>query len=420
MSRVRIPNEMLHEILRQFEDLKDTDNVTTLLSAALAARLFLEPCRRLLYSGITVYYHETNRGYGQAFLDFPSCLDFLQAHPHLARHSTTLTVARENWNDEVPVNWEEASEGDIHLLQICALLPNLKSASLRGGHTLDIFGEHIGLAILNSLPPSIRSLQFDVRVMFATTTQFLLVLSRFTNLTSLKLEGCTVANGDLWDSEQTRDFSRSHVSPIRYLVTFWLSSILERDLIEYLLHPESPHPAQQLRQLHTDFKDEFLLKRLLDAQTSSHLQSLEIRHATEYDKQQSSIFHQRPVEFTSLKRFTALQHVDINNLLLTDSIRWILDLIACDDMRSGARINITLSFGTCSSTDTVYDPEEWKTLDSQLSYWSSLELLTLSISPSKFGEETLLPLMEKLMKAEKVVVPAPYCECCDYFADGNE
>ncbi|KAH8823323.1 hypothetical protein DL96DRAFT_1713746 [Flagelloscypha sp. PMI_526] len=417
MSRLPIPNEILPEILSQIRHFED-ESVETLISVALVARVFLEPCRQLLYSDITV--HDIGSSwYGPVFLDFQSCLSFLQAYPHLARHATKLIITGQYWNDEVPIDWEELERG-TRFSQISSFLPNLKSVSLAGGHSNDVYGEHVGLAILNSLSPSISSLTFILPVTFASTIQFLSLLGRFTNLRSLTLGRCSAGNGGSWDASQIYNSSRSTVPLLRKLATFDLSNNFENDFVDYILHPESPHPARQLRKLQATFNDKSLLERLLKAQTSNHLRKLRIGHATEHANKEVSISHQRPVEFTSLQRFTALQKVHIWNLPFTESIKWILDLTACDDIWSGPKINIELSFSTCSSTDALYDPEEWKRLDTQLSLWSSLELLTLAISPGKFGKEKTLPLMEKLVEAKKVIVPGGCCDVCDFFADRPE
>ncbi|KAH8823475.1 hypothetical protein DL96DRAFT_1617678 [Flagelloscypha sp. PMI_526] len=424
-SYPRIPSELFPEILSQLGDLEHEASVRkTLVSSALVARHFLEPCRQLLYSRITIYSHAPSRGHGLTFSDFPSCLDFLRRHPHLARHATALNISRsgENWNDEIPAAWEEV-EGGIYLSRTCSLLPNLRSASIGGytGSWTDVLKEHIGVAILSSLPPSLFSLSFELYVMFASTTQFLSLLSRFTGLTSLKLESITVGNGRSWNAEQICKSPRSTISPIRSLVVDGLTRILARDLVDYLLHPESPHPAHQLHHLHVEFKDQFLVARILEAQTSSYLQRLEISHISESAKRKgSSVHRRRPVEFTSLKRFTSLKQVQIYSLLFTESIRWILDLTTYNEAHPDVQTRISLSFGTCKSTDVLYDPEEWKTLDNQLSRWSNLEMLTLDITPQKFGEEKTFPLLEKLVKAGKVNVPAPWCFCCDEFADSDD
>ncbi|KAH8823474.1 hypothetical protein DL96DRAFT_275981 [Flagelloscypha sp. PMI_526] len=299
----RIPSELFPEILNQFGDLEKANNLKTLVSSSLVARLFLEPCRRLLYSRLAVWCYAPNHVHGLAFADFPSCLSFLRAHPHLARHTTTLTIARtgENWNDEVPIAWEEV-EGGIYLSQVCALLPNLKSASL-GGHTgtwNGVLGEHVGVAIFSSLPPSLSSLGFELYVMFASSTQFLSLLSRFTRLTSLKLGWFTVGNGRSWDAEQICNSPHSTVTPIRSLVIDGLTRIIARDLMDYFLHPESPHPIHQLHHLHVEFKDQFLVARILEAQASDHLESLEINHTSESAKKKTSSVHRTWILLTSL------------------------------------------------------------------------------------------------------------------------
>ncbi|KAH8827444.1 hypothetical protein DL96DRAFT_1681197 [Flagelloscypha sp. PMI_526] len=242
--------------------------------------------------------------------------------------------------------------------------------------------------------------------MFASTTQFLSLLSRFTSLTFLKLGWLTVGNGSLWDVDRICKPLHSTVSPIRNFIVDGLSSIIARDLLDYLLHPESPHPGHQIRHLHAKFEDQSLVARLLEAQASNHLQSLNIKHISEFDEGTTSFIHlQQPVEFTSLKRFTSLTQVRIRRLCLTESIYWILDLTAGNEVQSNIKMELMLSFGTCRSTDEVYDPKEWRRLDNQLSRWSSLKMLTLAILPQKFGEEETFPLLKKLVAAGKVVVP---------------